>query len=170
MRLPRGFTHLPIEQVVHQEPSEGTLVPAPPQRHLSIVEEASSWRYDSGVAESPSASNSSGSNQGSARASSSEEYGLSAGRLTNLSEFDVTLSYVCSTEFLNLKNSTVLLADDSTDIRTYVSSILSKAFTVGEPIFHLHASNCHAKSVPSKQYKSKTDKPRWNMLSSLHLR
>lgn len=78
VRLPRGFTHLPIEQVFH-EAFDDTVFPTPTQRNILVSDEATAWRFDT-QQESSSASSSNGSNNGSgSNGSTTEEYVIGAG-------------------------------------------------------------------------------------------
>ncbi|GAA6059978.1 hypothetical protein JCM10212_001327 [Sporobolomyces blumeae] len=110
VRLQRGYAHLPIEQVEHTP--EETSMPVYAGRNLSVVEEAAAWRLDA-LAESPAPS----SNQGSTI--SSQHSGSGSGE-----------DYLNSEDVLSLKGRTVVLVDDSHDLRAYISSLLSTQFTV----------------------------------------
>ncbi|ORY86727.1 hypothetical protein BCR35DRAFT_302458 [Leucosporidium creatinivorum] len=113
VRLPRGFTHLPIAQVVH-EPEEEAVMPVPTGRSLAMVDEAESWRHDR---ESFSTTSSHG---GEALTETSSNSG---GHSSNE-------DFVESARLLNLSNRTVLVVEDSPDLRAYMSSILSKSYNV----------------------------------------
>lgn len=82
VRLPRGFTHLPIGQVVHEAEDRDT-VSRPLRRNRGIIEEATAWRDESLPAEYASASGSGSSSSGSASGgdSSAEDFLVGAGEL-----------------------------------------------------------------------------------------
>lgn len=78
VRLPRGFTHLPIEQVFH-EAFDDSVFPTPAQRNILVSDEATAWRFDT-QQELSSASSSNGSANGSgSNGSTTEEYTIGAG-------------------------------------------------------------------------------------------
>ncbi|GAA5905350.1 uncharacterized protein JCM6883_006368 [Sporobolomyces salmoneus] len=120
VRLPRGFHHLPIEQVDHAaEESLSTYS----GRNLSVIEEAAGWRLDT-LADSPAPGSSSSSISGSIprpspSTTSSQHSGSGSGE-----------DYLGSEDVLSLKNRTIVLVDDSRDLRNYMTSLLSTHFTV----------------------------------------
>jgi hypothetical protein len=125
VRLQRGHTHLPIDQVDHT-PEEDLVVSKFQSRNLAPVDEAASWRYDVGsdsvmVDTGPSPSDTASM----ASVTEVSEQGNSSGSGTGD-------EYVNGAELLSLKNRTVVLVDDSRDLRTYMSSLLSKQFHVVE--------------------------------------
>ncbi|TKA52251.1 hypothetical protein B0A53_04674 [Rhodotorula sp. CCFEE 5036] len=125
VRLQRGHTHLPIDQVDHT-PEEDLVVSKFQSRNLAVVDEAASWRYDVGsdsvmVDTGPSPSDTASM----ASVAEVSEQGNSSGSGTGD-------EYVNGAELLSLKNRTVVLVDDSRDLRTYMSSLLSKQFHVVE--------------------------------------
>ncbi|BGO94298.1 hypothetical protein NBRC10512_002748 [Rhodotorula toruloides] len=121
VRLQRGHTHLPIEQVDHT-PEDTDFVAQFQNRNLAFVEDAASWRYDAEAeaaleivpmsSDSSTAGTVAGSEQGNSSGSGSGE------------------DYLSGPDVLSLKNRTVVLVDDSRDLRTYISSLLSKHFNV----------------------------------------
>ncbi|GAA5906400.1 hypothetical protein JCM5296_000445, partial [Sporobolomyces johnsonii] len=123
VRLQRGYSHLPIEQVDHTPEDPATLAVSQQSRNLTVVEEAAAFRYDA-VDESPLSSASS-----SASTSATSEHGASSGSGSGE-------DYLGSADVLSLKNRTIVLIDDSRDLRTYIASLLSKQFNViqfGDP-------------------------------------
>ncbi|GAA5932140.1 uncharacterized protein JCM15063_001133 [Sporobolomyces koalae] len=119
VRLSRGYSHLPIEQVDHQS-SESITYSA--GRNLSVVEEAAGWRLDT-LADSPSATPSAATPSAALSrpppSASSQHSGSGSGE-----------DYLGSEDVLSLKNRTIVLVDDSRDLRNYMSSLLSTQFTV----------------------------------------
>lgn len=71
VRLPRGFTHLPIEQVVH-EAAALVGIPEPISRNMAMIEEATSWREEDRA--SIGAESSSGDSTSGAHTSSNEDF------------------------------------------------------------------------------------------------
>jgi hypothetical protein len=127
VRLQRGHTHLPIEQVDHV-PEDANVMPTFNSRNLAVVDEAASWRYDADVEEMlenlPMSSSSSSASNGA----DSDHGGNSSGSGSG--------DYLGSADVLSLKNRTIVLVDDSRDLRTYISGLLQKQFTVvqfGDP-------------------------------------
>ncbi|GAA5982210.1 hypothetical protein JCM5350_007698 [Sporobolomyces pararoseus] len=117
VRLPRGYSHLPIEQVDHtQEEALSTYT----GRNLSVIEEAAGWRLDT-LAESPAPGSNASSSSGSRPppSISSQHSGSGSGE-----------DYLGSEDVLSLKNRTIVLIDDSRDLRNYMTSLLSTHFTV----------------------------------------
>ncbi|KAK4055384.1 hypothetical protein OIO90_003222 [Microbotryomycetes sp. JL221] len=113
VHLPRGFIHLPIEQVSH-EPDSMTMA-LPTGRNLAIIEEAAAWKNEERDRESSEA-NSLGSVNGDSESAS----GTSG-----------TEEFIDSTRgLLSLKNRTVLVVEDSPDMRNYLTSILARSFNV----------------------------------------
>ncbi|SCZ87449.1 BZ3500_MvSof-1268-A1-R1_Chr2-2g04915 [Microbotryum saponariae] len=111
VRIPRGFTHLAREQVIH-EPEEISTVPIPQGRSLGAIDDAASWHTQ----EESCGNSSSG--------------GSASGSFTGSKEMSLDNEFADTARLLNLANKTVLLADDSVDLRIYISSILSKTFNV----------------------------------------
>lgn len=116
---------MPIDQVDHT-PEEDLVVSKFQSRNLAVVDEAASWRYDVGsdqvvVDTGPSPSDTASM----ASVTEASEPGNSSGSGTGD-------EYVNGAELLSLKNRTVVLVDDSRDLRTYMSSLLSKQFHVVE--------------------------------------
>lgn len=109
VRLQRGHTHLPIEQVDHT-PEDTDFVAQFQNRNLAFVEDAASWRYDAEAeaaleivpmsSDSSTAGTVAGSEQGNSSGSGSGE------------------DYLSGPDVLSLKNRTVVLVDDSRDLRT----------------------------------------------------
>ncbi|GAA5867623.1 hypothetical protein JCM3774_001533 [Rhodotorula dairenensis] len=125
VRLQRGFTHLPIDQVDHAL-EEDLAVTKFQSRNLAVVDEAASWRYDVGtdtviVDTGPALSETASTTC----VTEVSEPGNSSGSGTGD-------EYVNGAELLSFKNRTVVLVDDSRDLRTYMSSLLSKQFHVVE--------------------------------------
>ncbi|GAA5948632.1 hypothetical protein JCM21900_005196 [Sporobolomyces salmonicolor] len=123
VRLQRGYSHLPIEQVDHTPEDPAVLAVSQQGRNLTMVEEAAAFRYDT-VDESPLSSASS-----SASTSAMSEHGTSSGSGSGE-------DYLGSADVLSLKNRTIVLVDDSRDLRTYIGTLLSKQFNVvqfGDP-------------------------------------
>ncbi|KAM0747651.1 hypothetical protein T439DRAFT_93583 [Meredithblackwellia eburnea MCA 4105] len=114
VRLPRGFVHLPKAQVVHH-PEGVDVVSRPNRRNTAAVEEITSWRGGGG-----------GGNAETASISEESSASSSSGSGGNSSAED----FLSSADLLNFKDSVILLADDSQDLRVYITSILSKAFKV----------------------------------------
>ncbi|KAI5479085.1 hypothetical protein MNV49_004083 [Pseudohyphozyma bogoriensis] len=106
VRLPRGFTHLKSEQVLH-EPEELEATSRPTPRKLSTLAEVASWQEEANAVEEKTQS----SGSGSGTASSSDDVLVTA-------------------DLFDFKNSVVLLADDSKDLREYMAHVLSKVCTV----------------------------------------
>ncbi|KAM0756019.1 hypothetical protein T439DRAFT_320710 [Meredithblackwellia eburnea MCA 4105] len=123
--LPRGSSHLPPSQV-QMKAAEGLELPARATRDLSIIEEAATWKVDS--------------DEGSSRASVSSP----SASISNHSEDH----FFQSADLLNLKNSTVLLADDNDDLRRYIAGVLSKAFHVIQARNGQEALDLCRKSLP----------------------
>ncbi|GAA5825914.1 hypothetical protein JCM11251_000050 [Rhodosporidiobolus azoricus] len=126
VRLQRGHTHLPIEQVDHTPEENVPQFQSFQSRNLAVVDEAASWRYDPALEEAmentplSSASSSSGtaSDHGNSSGSGSGE------------------DYLGNADILSLKGRTIVLVDDSRDLRTYMAGLLSRQFTVvqfGDP-------------------------------------
>ncbi|SCV70300.1 BQ2448_1694 [Microbotryum intermedium] len=111
VRIPRGFTHLAREQVIH-EPEDSSAVPIPKGRSLGAIDDAVSWHTQ----EESSGNSSSG--------------GSASGSFSGSKELSLDNEFADSARLLNLANKTVLLADDSVDLRIYISSILSKTFNI----------------------------------------
>ncbi|KAI5477386.1 hypothetical protein MNV49_006453 [Pseudohyphozyma bogoriensis] len=106
VRLPRGFTHLKAEQVVHEpEDIETTTRPSP--RKITSLSEVTSWREEMAHAEEKALS----SGEGAGTTSSSDDVLVTA-------------------DLFDFKNSVVLLVDDSDDLRDYMAHVLSKVCTV----------------------------------------
>jgi len=118
VRLPRGYSHLPIEQVEHTAEENAPLVHS---GRMSVVEEAAAWRLD--ALDKPSLSISTPSSRPhhsvSDHSTSSQHSGSGSGE-----------DYLGTEDVLSLKNRTIVLVDDSRDLRTYMSSLLSTQFTV----------------------------------------
>lgn len=97
-------------------------------RNLSVVEEAAGWRLDA-LAESPSTSSAVSTPNSLSRpppSASSQHSGSGSAE-----------DYLGSEDVLSLKNRTIVLVDDSRDLRNYMTSLLSTQFTVvpfGNPI------------------------------------
>ncbi|GAA6012992.1 hypothetical protein JCM11491_000931 [Sporobolomyces phaffii] len=122
VRLPRGYSHLPIEQVDHTPEETMTTYSG---RNLSVVEEAAGWRLDA-LAESPSTVPNLSALSRPPPSASSQHSGSGSGE-----------DYLGSEDVLSLKNRTIVLVDDSRDLRNYMSSLLSSQFTVvpfGDPL------------------------------------
>ncbi|GAA5891499.1 hypothetical protein JCM6882_004493 [Rhodosporidiobolus microsporus] len=128
VRLQRGHTHLPIEQVDHTPEEANPQYQSYQSRNLAVVDEAASWRYDAAIEEAientplSSASSSSGT---------ASEQGNSSGSGSGSGE-----DYLGNADILSLKNRTIVLVDDSRDLRTYMASLLARQFTVvqfGDP-------------------------------------
>ncbi|GAA5995875.1 uncharacterized protein JCM10292_004800 [Rhodotorula paludigena] len=131
IRLQRGHTHLPIEQVDHT-PEDTTLVAQFQNRNLAVVDEAASWRYNAEAPDTldlvPLSSSSS-----VASGTDSSEHGASSGSNSGSGSGE---DYLGSADVLSLKNRTIVLVDDSRDLRTYIASLLLRNFTVvqfGDP-------------------------------------
>ncbi|GAA5973125.1 hypothetical protein JCM11641_006280 [Rhodosporidiobolus odoratus] len=131
VRLNRGHTHLPIEQVDHTPEDEVKFFPNYQNRNLAAVDEAASWRYDVSLDEAmdstPLSSASSSSSTGTTV--SSDGRGDSSGSGSGE-------DYLGSADVLSLKNRTIVLVDDSRDLRSYMAGLLAKQFTVvqfGDP-------------------------------------
>ncbi|GAA5864241.1 hypothetical protein JCM8547_001304 [Rhodosporidiobolus lusitaniae] len=146
VRLQRGHTHLPIEQVDHT-PEDANILPQYQSRNLAVVDEAASWRYEADVEDLlenlPLSSASSGSSSAGLSTSGSDHGGNSSGSGSGE-------DYLGSADVLSLKNRTIVLVDDSRDLRTYMASLLSKQFTVvqfGDPREALEYINKHPPSL-----------------------
>ncbi|KAK4047297.1 hypothetical protein OIV83_005475 [Microbotryomycetes sp. JL201] len=109
VHLPRGFIHLPIEQVSH-EPDTTTMA-MPTGRKLAVMEEMSTWRPEERERDR-SESLSLSSVNGDSESGSGEEFMDSARGL------------------LSLTNRTILVVEDSPDLSSYITSILAKSFNV----------------------------------------
>ncbi|KAM0790951.1 hypothetical protein ACM66B_004256 [Microbotryomycetes sp. NB124-2] len=109
VHLPRGFIHLPIEQVSH-EPDTATMA-MPTGRKLAVIEEMSTWRPEERERER-SESLSHGSVNGDSESGSGEEF------------MDSTRG------LLSLTNRTIMVVEDSPDLSSYITSILAKSFNV----------------------------------------
>lgn len=117
VRLPRGYSHLPIEQVDHT--AEETIATYT-GRNLSVIEEAAGWRQDA-LVESPMTTPGSITSSSSRppTSASSQHSGSGSGE-----------DYLGTEDVLSLKNRTIVLVDDSRDLRNYMTSLLSTHFTV----------------------------------------
>ncbi|GAA6054361.1 hypothetical protein JCM3770_003336 [Rhodotorula araucariae] len=141
IRLQRGHTHLPIEQVDHT-PEDTTLVAQFQNRNLAVVDEAASWRYDHEAQDALDAVPLSSASSASSTTTSSE-HGNSSGSGSGE-------DYMNGVDVLSLKNRTIVLVDDSRDLRTYMASLLAKHFTVvqfGDPREALEYINKHPPSL-----------------------
>ncbi|GAA5985176.1 hypothetical protein JCM10908_002555 [Rhodotorula pacifica] len=125
VRLQRGHTHLPIDQVDHT-PEEDAIASQFQSRNLSVVDEAASWRYDVG---SDSVMVDTGPSPSETASMSSVAEVSDPGTSSGSGTGD---EYVNGAELLSLKNRTLVLVDDSRDLRTYMSNLLSKQFQVVE--------------------------------------
>lgn len=155
---------MPIDQVDHT-PEEDLVVSKFQSRNLAVVDEAASWRYDVGsdsvmVDTGPSPSDTASM----ASVTEVSEQGNSSGSGTGD-------EYVNGAELLSLKNRTVVLVDDSRDLRTYMSSLLAKQFHVvefGDPREALAYIN---RNPPSLVVVSPTSKsPRKNLPADVQFR
>lgn len=125
VRLQRGHTHLPIESVEHT-PEDSSVNQHIRNRTLAVVDEAVSWRYDAAEPSPLEAGQALGERPPSgASASEDRDVGESSGSGTG-DEF------VNGAEILSLRNRTVVLIDDSRDLREYMSALLAKSFRVVE--------------------------------------
>ncbi|BGP42546.1 hypothetical protein JCM10450v2_006649 [Rhodotorula kratochvilovae] len=141
IRLQRGHTHLPIEQVDHT-PEDTTLVAQFQNRNLAVVDEAASWRYDHEAQDALDAVPLSSASSASSNATSSE-HGNSSGSGSGE-------DYMNGVDVLSLRNRTIVLVDDSRDLRAYMASLLAKHFTVvqfGDPREALEHINKHPPSL-----------------------
>lgn len=141
VRLQRGHTHLPFDQIEHT-PDDANVMPVFSSRNLAVVDEAASWRYDADIEELienlPSSSSSSSS------PSSESDHG------GNSSTSGSGEDYLGSADVLSLKNRTIVIVDDSRDLRHYMSSLLQKQFTVvqfGDPREALNFIQKHPPSL-----------------------
>lgn len=127
IRLQRGHTHLPIEQIDHT-PEDTNLVAQFQNRNLAVVDEAASWRYDAEAQEALD-----NMPLGSAGSSDLMAGGSEPGNSSGSGSGE---DYMNGVDVLSLKNRTIVLVDDSRDLRSYISSLLAKHFTVvafGDP-------------------------------------
>ncbi|KPV74030.1 uncharacterized protein RHOBADRAFT_54600 [Rhodotorula graminis WP1] len=127
IRLQRGHTHLPIDQIDHT-PEDTQLVAQFQNRNLAVVDEAASWRYDAEAQDAMDATplSSAGSSD---LANGGSEPGNSSGSGSGPDDY-------MGVDVLSLQNRTIVLVDDSRDLRAYISSLLTKHFTVvafGDP-------------------------------------
>ncbi|GAA6041500.1 hypothetical protein JCM8097_001909 [Rhodosporidiobolus ruineniae] len=143
--LQRGHTHLPIEQVDHT-PEEVNNFPQYQSRNLAVVDEAASWRYDAVIEEAlenlPLSSASS-----STSTTASSEHGHSSGSNSGSGSGE---DYLGNADVLSLKNRTIVIVDDSRDLRQYMASLLTRQFTVvqfGDPREALDYINKHPPSL-----------------------
>ncbi|GAA6039110.1 hypothetical protein JCM8097_005330 [Rhodosporidiobolus ruineniae] len=114
VRLPRGFAHLPPEAVRH-EPYEAIALPARSVQSRAIIDDAAAWRIESKPLPAPPAEGDSprtGSPSPPAPRRSSDAEPIPA-------IFD-----------LSKQNTRVLVVDDNEQLRRFISSTLSKTFTV----------------------------------------
>ncbi|GAA5852766.1 hypothetical protein JCM9279_003962 [Rhodotorula babjevae] len=128
IRLQRGHTHLPIDQIDHT-PEDTQLVAQFQNRNLAVVDEAASWRYDAEAAQDAMDAVPLGSAGSSDLANGGSEPGNSSGSGSGGDDY-------MGVDVLSLKNRTIVLVDDSRDLRSYISSLLTKHFTVvafGDP-------------------------------------
>lgn len=100
-------------------------------RSLAVVDEAASWRYDADVEElMDNLPMSSGSSSASGGGGSGSEHGDKSSGSGSGED------YLGSADVLSLKNRTVVVVDDSRDLRMYMAGLLQKQFTVvqfGDP-------------------------------------
>ncbi|GAA6013850.1 hypothetical protein JCM10207_008212 [Rhodosporidiobolus poonsookiae] len=145
VRLQRGHTHLPIEQVDHTL-EDANVVPTYQNRNLAVVDEAASWRYEASIEEAMDAVPLSSGSSSASNATSSE-HGNSSGSNSGSGSGE---DYLGSADVLSLKNRSIVLVDDSRDLRIYMASLLSKQFTVvqfGDPREALEYINKHPPSL-----------------------
>ncbi|BGP19092.1 hypothetical protein JCM10213v2_007179 [Rhodosporidiobolus nylandii] len=141
VRLQRGHTHLPMDQVDHT-PEEVVPFPNYQNRNLAVVDEAASWRYDASLEEAMESTPLSSASSVTSAAAVSEQ-GTSSGSGSGE-------DYLGGADVLSLKNRTIVLVDDSRDLRGYMASLLSKQFTVvpfGDPREALQYINEHLPSL-----------------------
>ncbi|KAK4047296.1 hypothetical protein OIV83_005474 [Microbotryomycetes sp. JL201] len=122
----RGSEHLPQDQVVHDS-VESVALPARAQSSLSVIEEAASWKVAPEV------------NQRLSRPSQSPG---SSGTVSDD-------PFVLGADLMALKNSTILVVDDNSDLRQYISVLLRKAFNVVEATDGQEALDYALESPPS---------------------
>ncbi|KAM0750815.1 hypothetical protein T439DRAFT_356557 [Meredithblackwellia eburnea MCA 4105] len=108
VKFRRGYTHLPSDSVTHTELTENAeIAQAADRLYETEIKDAATYRLDTAPLVSAG--------------TSSESVGGSSGEY--FSSMDAAL---------NVKDSTVLLVEDSTDLRTYMSSLLRKYYHVVE--------------------------------------
>lgn len=129
--LPRGKAHLPREQVI-EEAAEPLTLPPHARNSLAIVEDAATWRLEPKM---------------------SDQLGTAAGFQGTVSSPSATsLSddpFALSADLLNLKDSTILLADDNADLRHYLAALLGRAFRVVQVADGKEALDYCLKNPPS---------------------
>ncbi|KAM0750434.1 hypothetical protein T439DRAFT_381120 [Meredithblackwellia eburnea MCA 4105] len=111
IRFRRGYTHLPMEQVSHETIHDGNLEPTLVESELR---EVGSYRYEVAQEKKP-------------LSSESTEGGASD---SNTNSGSSSTDYFSNVEMLDVKNSTIILAEDSTDLRNYIASLLGKHYNV----------------------------------------
>ncbi|KAM0750864.1 hypothetical protein T439DRAFT_325909 [Meredithblackwellia eburnea MCA 4105] len=119
----RGFTHLPAESISHQPWKDQNSSPGQVANTSKILEselkEASFHRENAFASE-----------LGRATGTALPSPGLSSSGTNSASGGSTANEYFTDLDLLNVKNSTIVLADDNPDLRQYVASLLSKMFNV----------------------------------------
>lgn len=105
--FPRGRDHLPASQVA-DTPGEALALPPRAQNSLSIVQEAASWHT------------------GPKALPVERAFSVSSASVSASSNSGEEHQFLTSVELLNLKDSTVLVADDNADLLSYIGGLLSK--------------------------------------------